>query len=58
MQSPSTGKTVATLLELAITAEKVAEDLYLGLTQKFSHLPKVSISGKRWGKTRLLMRGD
>jgi rubrerythrin len=42
MQSQSTGKTVATLLELAITAEKVAEDLYLGLAQKFSHLPKVS----------------
>jgi hypothetical protein len=50
MPSQPTGKTVATLLELAITSEKVAEDLYLGLTQKFSHLPKVSDFWQEMGK--------
>jgi hypothetical protein len=42
MPNPSTGNTVAVLLELAIAAEKVAEDFYLGLADKFAHLPRVA----------------
>ncbi len=35
-------ETIATLFELAIVAEKAAGDFYLGLVEKFSHLPEVS----------------
>jgi rubrerythrin len=42
MPNPSTGNTVAVLLELAIAGEKAAKDFYLGLADKFAHLPKVA----------------
>lgn len=38
----NTTGTVAELFDLAISAEKLAEDLYQGLTQKFTHHPEVA----------------
>jgi len=35
-------QTIAALFELAITAEEAAQDFYLGLVEKFSHLTAVS----------------
>jgi rubrerythrin len=42
MVDQSGDKTVAALLGMAITAENATEKLYLGLAQKFSHLPQVA----------------
>jgi rubrerythrin len=39
MQNPPTDETVAALFELAIAAEKAAQDLYQGLESMFSHVP-------------------
>jgi rubrerythrin len=35
-------QTIAALFELAITAEEAAQDFYLGLVEKFSHLPTIA----------------
>jgi rubrerythrin len=43
-------QTIETLFELAITAEKAAQDFYLGLAEKFSHLSTVSDFWRDMGK--------
>ena len=42
MQTRPNRQDVATLIELAITAEQATRDIYLGLADKFSHLPPVA----------------